>query len=136
MLKELRLKKSNNLFVQSFKYALAGGVAFIVDFCALYLLTNYLHIHYLTSAAISYMLGSAAHYALSILFVFGSRSLENQTLEFTIFALIGLVGLGLNEGVMWFFTEKMGVYYLYSKLIATFCIFFWNFSTRKFILFR
>ena len=136
MLREFALKKSDNLFVQSFKYAVAGGVAFFVDFLALYLLTNYLHLHYLTSAAISYMLGSAVHYILSIFFIFGSRSLENQTLEFTIFALIGLIGLGMNEGVMWFFTEKVGLYYLYSKLIATFFIFFWNFSTRKFILFR
>jgi len=136
LLREFASKKSNNLFVQSFKYAVAGGVAFVFDFFSLYLLTNFLHIHYLTSAAISYMLGSAVHYVLSILFIFGSRSFENRTLEFTIFALIGLVGLGLNEGIMWVFTGKLGFYYLYSKLIATFVIFFWNFSTRKLILFR
>lgn len=135
-IRNFAVKKSNNLYVQSLKYAIAGGVAFLVDFSALYSLTTYLHLHYLTSAAISYMLGSAVHYVLSILFIFDSRCLENQTLEFTIFALIGLVGLGMNEGVLWFFTEKVGLYYLYSKFIATFFIFFWNFSTRKFILFR
>ncbi len=136
MLRKFVFGKSDNLFVQSFKYALAGGVAFIVDFLALYLLTSLLHLHYLTSAAIAYMLGSAVHYILSIFFIFGSRSFENRTLEFTIFALIGVFGLGVNEGIMWFFTGRLGVYYLYSKLIATFVIFFWNFSTRKYVLFR
>jgi len=136
LLKNLSYKKSDNLFQQSFRYAIGGGLAFIVDFSLLYLLTRYGHVYYLFSAAFAYMLGSCVHYIFSILAVFPSRSYESRTVEFTIFALIGLIGLGINEMFMWFFTGRMGLHYLYSKLIATGFIFFWNFSTRKFLLFR
>ncbi len=136
LLKKLSYKKSQNLFLQSFRYAVGGGIAFVFDFSSLYLLTQYGHIYYLFSAAIAYMIGSAVHYIFSIFAVFPSRTYENRTLEFTIFALIGLIGLGMNEILMWFFTAKMGYHYLYSKLLATCFIFFWNFSTRKFLLFR
>jgi len=136
LLKKLTFKKSGNLFFQSFRYALSGGVAFIVDFLSLYFFTTFFQLHYLISAAISYLIGSAIHYILSILIVFPSSTLENRLAEFTIFALIGVIGLGMNEALMWIFTDRIGLYYLYSKLIATVFIFFWNFSTRKFILFR
>jgi len=136
VLKDLAFKKTNNLFLQSFKYAIGGGVAFVFDFFFLYLFTSFFHVHYLTSAAVSYLIGSVVHYGWSILFVFSSRSVEKRSVEFMIFSLVGVVGLGLNEGVMWVFTEKIGLYYLYSKLVATFFVFFWNFSTRRYILFR
>jgi len=136
LIKRFLLDKPENLFAQSFKYALGGGVSFVADFFILFLLTSFFHIHYLASAAIAYVLGSAVHYVLSVLFVFSSRRLENRSIEFILFALIGVIGLGMNEGIMWFFTEKIGFYYLYSKLIATFFVFFWNFSSRKYILFR
>ncbi len=136
LLKKIFYKKSNNLFLQSVQYAFGGGVAFIVDFSFLYLFTNFFHVYYLLSAAFAYMIGSAIHYIFSVLVVFPSRSFENRTIEFTIFALIGIIGLGMNEALMWFFTGRIGFHYLYSKLIATGFIFFWNFSTRKFVLFR
>ena len=136
LLRNLSYKKSDNLFLQSFRYAIGGGIAFVVDFSFLYILTNYGHLYYLLSAALAYMIGSCVHYIFSVLAVFPSRSYENRTAEFTIFALIGLIGLGMNEMFMWFFTGRMGLHYLYSKLIATAFIFFWNFSTRKFVLFR
>ncbi len=136
LLKKLSYKKSDNLFLQSFRYAVGGGIAFVVDFSFLFFLTTYGHVYYLLSAAFGYMLGSTVHYIFSILAVFPKRSYENRTAEFMIFALIGLIGLGLNEAFMWFFTSRVGLHYLYSKLIATGVIFFWNFSTRKFMLFR
>ncbi len=136
LLKKLSYKKSDNLFLQSFRYAVGGGIAFVVDFSFLFLLTHYGHVYYLLSAAFAYMLGSTIHYLYSILAVFPSRSYESRAAEFMIFALIGVVGLAMNEVFMWFFTSHLGFHYLYSKLIATGFIFFWNFSTRKFVLFR
>lgn len=51
------------------------------------------------------------------------------------FALIGLVGLGLNELVLWLLTGLLGVFYLTSKIASVALVFTWNFAARKWFLF-
>jgi putative flippase GtrA len=130
------LTKNSNVAVQFVRYIVVGGIAFLFDFSFLYVFTNRAHIHYLISAALSFLIGLCVNYLLSIFWVFDKRRLENRMAEFSIFALIGLVGLGFNEGLMWFFTGVVGLYFMYSKLISTFFVLLWNFASRKLILFR
>jgi putative flippase GtrA len=128
--------QTNNTRIQLFRYIFVGGIAFIVDLTSLYLLTNYLGIYYLISAAIAFILGLSVNYLLSVNWVFNRRSFENRSFEFGIFAFIGFVGLGLNEVFMWFFTQDLQIYYLFSKILAAIIILFWNFFARKYTLFK
>ena len=136
MIEKLLKRKTNNIFIQLFRYTFVGGFAFIVDFGSLFVLTEFIHIYYLISAAIAFILGLGTNYILSIIWVFDKRIFKNKYIEFMIFGIIGIVGLGLNELFIWFFTEKMHFYYLISKIISTFFVYLWNFFARKFILFR
>ena len=52
------------------------------------------------------------------------------------FALIGVVGLGLNELIIYLCTGVWGMWVMLSKIISTGIVFFWNFFARKYILFR
>ncbi|HLH40233.1 MAG TPA: GtrA family protein [Bryobacteraceae bacterium] len=90
-LRDLLLGASESTSIQFARYTVVGGIAFAVDFGVLFLLTRFAGIYYLTSATISFVLGLAVNYALS------RRTMSNATLEFTMFALIGVAGLGLNE---------------------------------------
>ncbi len=128
--------QSNNTLLQLFRYTFVGGFAFLIDFSTLYILTDYLKIYYLFSAGIAFILGLIANYFLSVKWVFNSRKVENRLMEFLLFTLIGLVGLGLNELFLWILTELFLIYYLLSKMITTFVVYFWNFFARKIILFN
>jgi len=134
---------TNNLFrdhtdktrIQLFRYIFVGGAAFLVDFTSLFILTQYFGIFYLISAAVAFILGLIANYFLSVKWVFNNRKLENRSFEFGVFAIIGMMGLGLNEFLIWFFTQDIQIFYLFSKILAAVIILFWNFFARKFILF-
>ena len=128
--------KTNNTYLQLFRYTFVGGFAFLIDFGTLFALTEYLHLHYLVSAAISFILGLIINYFLSVKWVFNNRIIENRFLEFLFFALIGLIGLGLNELFLWVLTDLLLIYYLLSKIITTFIVYFWNFFARKIMLFN
>ena len=106
-----------------------------MDFGSLYILTDIVKIHYLISAAIAFTLGLITNYSLSVVWVFSKRTLANKRLEFIVFSIIGLVGLGLNEIIIWFFTEWVHFHYLISKVFSTVVVFFWNFFARKKFLF-
>ena len=136
MITKLLQERTDNTFIQLFRYTFVGGVAFIVDFCSLYVLTEIFGIHYLVSAALAFLLGLATNYFLSIVWVFHIHTLKNRWYEFGIFTLIGIVGLGLNEFFIWFFTERIHFYYLLSKIVSTVFVYLWNFFARKFMLFR
>jgi putative flippase GtrA len=48
-----------------------------------------------------------------------------------IYGVIGLVGLLFDTGLMYFFTEIIHFYYMFSKVISTLIVLLWNFSARK-----
>lgn len=135
-LDKLIKNQTDRTHIQFFRYIFVGGAAFIVDFVSLFVFTDIIGVYYLISAAIAFILGLIANYILSISWVFNKRTLDNIWSEFTIFAVIGILGLGLNEIIIWFFTDYIGLFYLFSKIIAAALILFWNFFARKFTLFR
>jgi putative flippase GtrA len=133
---KLLMDRADKTRIQMFRYLFVGGAAFIVDFLSLFIFTQYFGIYYLISAAIAFILGLLVNYILSVSWVFYKRKLKNRRFEFGVFAFIGVVGLGLNEAFIWFFTQDLQVFYLISKILAAILILFWNFFARKFMLFR
>lgn len=129
------LTKPDSLRGQFFRYFLVGGAAFMADLTLLFVLTEFGHIHYLLSASAAFMAGIAVNYVLSVSWVFNLRSVDNRMHEFTIFAVIGILGLAFNAALMWLFTELVGFHYLGSKMVAAALIFLFNFGARKVLLF-
>ena len=128
--------RSDRLHVQFFRYVAVGGVAFVVDFTLLVLLTELAGVHYLLSAGLAFCAGLLVNYALSIAWVFSSRMLRDRRAEFAIFALVGIAGLGFTELILFIGTEGVGLDYRLSKLFAVGVVLMWNFGARKFLLFR
>ena len=127
--------KTGKLHVQFLRYFLVGGTAFVVDFTTLYILTEFAGLFYILSASISFMIGLVFSYTLSVIWVFNHRNVKEKSREFTLFLLIGVIGLILNALLIGSLTELIGINYLGSKVIAATFIFFFNFSARKFFLF-
>lgn len=117
------------------RYFVASGVALSVDVGTLWFLTSMLHVQYLLSGIIAFILGILVIYIFSVAWVFKTRSIQNYSHEFALFAIIGIVGLGLNEGILWALTGLLGFHYLFSKIVSVFFVFSWNFVARKSILF-
>jgi len=123
------------IFHESWKYLLVSAVALVVDFGLLVGLTEWAKLNYLISAAIGFSVGLVVNYALSVTLVFSERRLNSRWLEFLGFFLIGALGLGLNEVLMKFFVETIGLGYALAKLPATGIGFVFNFVTRRVLLF-
>ena len=128
-------KPAESSSIQLLRYFFVGGLSFAVDFLLLFGLTSGLGIDYLISTAIAFLAGVTANYLLSRSWVFPSRTLSNSGVEFSVFALIGIVGLGMTEAGMWFLTGVIGFHYLLSKIVVAIVVFFWNFIARKVVLF-
>ena len=89
---------------------------------------------YLVSATISFVVALVINYALSTLWVF-PQSKYGRWREVLFFGLIGIVGLMLNDLLLWGFSSGLGIHYIVSKMIATCMVFAWNFFARKYLLY-
>jgi putative flippase GtrA len=134
--RKLLLQRSDRILITLLRSVPSSMVSFAVDFGILVFLTEIARVHYLLSNGIGFMAGTTLNYLLCIFWVFSKRSIESRHLEYWLFIVIGASGVGLNELLIWFFTDKLLIYYLYSKILAGSSVFFYNFFTRKHLLFR
>lgn len=135
----LKIPNNKNIIGQFLRYFVTGGLAFIVDFGVFALSLYYFEIHYLVSNLIGLMAGNVVNYLLSIGWVFSSekRKMEkHRLLEITVFVLISLFGMGLNEFLMYLFVGILVIQEMVSKIVAAIIVLLYNFFARKYILFK
>lgn len=123
------------ILLQFSKYVVVGGAAFVIDFLTLYCLTEWFGIYYIASASIGFLAGLIFNYGFCLVWIFDHRAIEKPAHEFIIFSTIGIVGLILNNAIIYALTEFAGLYYLISKLLAAAVILMFNFVLRRQILF-
>lgn len=119
---------------QFLKFAVVGLISFAVDWLLLVVLTDLCHVDYLMSTSVSFIVSVALNYALSVRYVFPHRDDMSRKREFTIFAILSAIGLGLTDVFMFVGVTMLNVAYQAMKVIATFCVTWYNyFSRRKFL---
>ena len=127
----LKLKRLIN---QIFKFGMVGGLCFFIDYGLMILLTEFLGVHYLLSSSISFTVSVIVNYILSMKFVFQTRSNSSKIYEFIFFVVLSIVGLGLNQMIMWIVVDIINIHYMISKIFATFIVMIYNFASRKLLL--
>ncbi|SDB12270.1 Putative flippase GtrA (transmembrane translocase of bactoprenol-linked glucose) [Ruminococcaceae bacterium FB2012] len=146
-IKELFSGETDNTFIQFFRYLFVGGFAFVVDYGTLMLLVEVFGFNAKLAAVVAFILGLIVNYILSTLWIFKNSKIGNRLAEFAAFAVIGVIGLGINELIIWLFDDVIAPrkpldfipedkYYLIGKLVSTAVVFIWNFAARKFIIFN
>lgn len=125
------MRKHLPLIKQFVKYFGAALVGYVFDFGILILLREIFDVHYLIAATAGFTVGLVVVYIISNRYVFGESKLASRKAEFALFALIGIVGLGILNGMMFVMTGVFGIAYILSKIIATVVVYAWNFFARR-----
>lgn len=132
-------EKTDSIWIQSLRYFLVGGIAFIVDISLLLFLETVLSMNYLFASGISFIFGLIVNFALSISWIFNKDKFSLGSIfgyDFLIFIFTGLIGLGLTELFMYTFTDILKLYFLVSKTITVPLVLMWNFISRKLLVSR
>ena len=130
------IEKFKKLLVQMIKFGGVGALCFVIDFAILHVLTDYVHLHYLWSAAIAFSVSVVVNYILSIRFVFQVNPNNHKIRVFLVFLISSIVGLGLTELLMWLGVDVLSINYMLTKIGATAVVMVYNFITRKMFLER
>lgn len=116
-------------------YFFASLIALAVDMLLLLQLVKIMHP--IAAATIAFLVGLLVCYGLTVRFVFSTRRFGSEkTKEVTIFFLVGLVGLGVNDAIIYVGHMLLMLPLVWSKLFAATLSFLFNFTGRKLLLFR
>ena len=122
------------LFEQLVKFGVVGVLAFVIDYGVLMLLSQVLGVNAVLAAAISFCVSVVFNYLASMRFVFTHRDDLSTTHELLIFVVLSVIGLGINELIMWVGTSSFGdsgLVVTVVKIAATAIVMTWNFVSRK-----
>lgn len=119
------------LIEQIIKFGFVGFLCFFIDYGIMVFLTEVAGVHYLLSSAISFTVSVTVNYILSVTLVFETDKNKNKLKEFFVFVFLSIIGLGINQLVMWFAGEVLGIFYMLSKIGATAIVMVYNFISRK-----
>ena len=123
------------LINQILKFGVVGGIAFVIDYGLMVFLTEVFKVPALISAAISFTVSVIFNYIASVKWVFDVNKEKNsKAKELIVFIILSVIGLGINELIMWIMDKEFGIYYMISKIVATAGVMCYNFITRKLFL--
>lgn len=142
----------NKLLAQIIKFGFVGVLCFFIDFAVSYvfvaLLRSIIGNDYaaLAGAFMGFTISVIVNYLLSMRYVFTRNENLGRKKEFIIFIILSLVGLGINELVIWICTNIYNAkpdlaviidfltWFAASKVLATVIVMVYNFVSRKIFL--
>ena len=140
---------------QMLKFGLVGVICFFIDYVIGLITLNVvmaIGVFGEDSFSVGSQIGSAlrftvsvtVNYILSFKFVFERKEDMNRKAEFVVFIILSVVGLGLNQVIVWICTVPIynqvawiqkylgyNLVYTAAKVIATAIVMVYNFITRK-----
>jgi putative flippase GtrA len=113
----------------------ASALAALVDMAALVTLVQAFGWNPLLAATVSYLLGGVLQYTLSAWWVFPAAP-QSVSLGFMAFTVLSLGGLIVTWLTMYGLNNAAHLNFAFAKVVALGLAFFWNFYSRKYLLFR
>ncbi len=119
-------------------YVFWGVMTTVVNYVTYTLLTEAVHIYYLTSTVIAWAISVLFAYFVNKLFVFQSRDWAWRVALRELWQMVAarLFSLGLEMAIMWFFVDTLHCNHLVVKLAANVVVVIVNYVLSKFIIFK
>jgi len=118
----------DQVFIFKFlKFCTVGLSGMVIDFGTTWILKEKLRINRYIANTCGFILAASSNYLLNRIWTFESQN-KQISVEYVTFFAIALAGLGINNLVLWFLSEKMKIHFYVSKIMATGVVTIWNFG--------
>jgi putative flippase GtrA len=129
------LLASNPAYTQLFRFVVLGVASVIAELALLMLFNDGFDLEIMMANRFAFAIVLVANYWLSRVWVFGSGAM-NSGVEFLVFLLVSLVGLGINEVMMPYLIDHIALDKRLAKILTIGLVVAWNFTMKRMVVFK
>ena len=122
------------MLIKFFKFIIVGFSGLLIDFGLTFLCKEKLSFNKYISNSIGFTFAATSNYFFNRIWTFNSLNPEIIS-EFSSFFFVSIVGLLINNSILWGFHEKLKFQFYYSKFGAIIITTIWNFFANYFLTF-
>ena len=123
-------------FIMKFlKFAAVGFSGLLVDYTFTYIFKEWLKVQKYIANSIGFTIAASSNYVLNRIWTFESDNPE-IAIEYSSFLIISLIGLGINNFVLWLILRNFKINFYIAKFFAIVVVTLWNFLANFFITFN
>lgn len=124
------------LFILKFlKFCVVGISGMVIDFGTTWLLKEKLNVNKYIANSCGFILAASSNYALNRIWTFESHS-QRIASEYFSFVGISVIGLALNNLIIYIFSDKLKWNFYLSKFFAIGVVTLWNFGMNFIFTFK
>jgi len=131
MFKKYLIHPTDHAGIQMLRYCLVVAIAAPIDLGGYIFFKSQLHMYVVLAATLSFTISLIVNYFLSVLWVFDRDTGRQRHIDAIAFGIIGFIGLGITDLVIWTLASNFGINYIAAKLVAFVIVFFWSFGARR-----
>jgi len=120
---------TEDLFWKFVKFGVVGFSGVFVDFGITWICKEKLRLNQYVANSAGFMTAVVSNYILNRIWTFNSTDPEIM-LQFSKFLVIALIGLGINNAIIYVLNERFKLNFYLSKLFATGVVMLWNFGAN------
>lgn len=125
---------TGSFLVKFLKFGLVGFTGLFIDFGITYACKEWLKIQKYISNSIGFTIAATSNYILNRIWTFKSSD-PHIAVEYSEFLVISLIGLGINNLILWLIVSRLKWNFYLAKLVAIGVVTIWNFLANYFITF-
>lgn len=116
------------------KFGIVGVIATVIDFGIMNILHYGLGVDVVIANTAGFVVSVVFNYLASMKYVFEHKEDMSRQREFVIFLILSIIGLLLNDGIVYALNSGLAFEANIAKICATAIVMAYNFVTRKIFL--
>lgn len=128
------LKDTVRIFKEIIKFSASSGIGFLVDYGMFNLLHYAMKLTVIPSNIIARVVSATVNFVINYFFVFKAKEkLYKSAIKY---ALLAVFILAVNTGILWVFTNKLGIPEYLAKLLVEITMFFVSWLIQRLFVFK
>jgi putative flippase GtrA len=125
---------STSFILKFLKFAAVGLSGLLVDYAFTYLFKEIFKFQKYVANSIGFTIAASSNYVFNRIWTFESSN-PDIVIEYSEFLIISLIGLGLNNLILWLIISRFKINFYVAKFFAICVVTLWNFLANFFITF-
>jgi len=126
---------TTSFILKFLKFAAVGFSGLLVDYTFTYIFKEFLKVQKYIANSIGFTIAASTNYILNRVWTFESDN-PDIAVEYTEFLVISIIGLGINNLILWLIVSRLKINFYLAKFFAICVVTLWNFLANFFITFN